>query len=133
MSGFCPTLINLSFRAPLYAMRATLVHCECLVSRGYYLSAASWFIKMTNDEADLNSGLLLEQVHYVICLLERLKKWLRKPLVFRNFYWLKPWSNIIQRTIPTPPIQYILVLIYSCVTKNDIQGAHIYLFKFSLL
>ncbi|KAL5271153.1 hypothetical protein ACHWQZ_G001702 [Mnemiopsis leidyi] len=48
-------------KAPLYAMRATLVHCECLVSRGYYLSAASWFIKMTNDEADLNSGLLLEQ------------------------------------------------------------------------
>ena len=43
-------------------MRATLVHCECLISRGYYLSAASWFIKMTNDEADLNSGLLLEQV-----------------------------------------------------------------------
>ena len=54
-----PAYIN---RSPLYAMRATLVHCECLISRGYYLSAASWFIKMTNDEADLNSGLLLEQV-----------------------------------------------------------------------
>ena len=43
-------------------MRAVLVHCECLISRGYFLSAAIWFIKMTNDEADLNSGLLLEQV-----------------------------------------------------------------------
>ncbi|XP_063689169.1 trafficking protein particle complex subunit 8-like [Bolinopsis microptera] len=48
-------------KSPLYAMRATLVHCECLISRGYYLSAAAWFIKMANDENDLNSGLLLEQ------------------------------------------------------------------------
>ena len=43
-------------------MRATIIACECLVARNHFDTAAIWFIKMTNDEADLISGLLLEQV-----------------------------------------------------------------------
>lgn len=46
---------------PLYAARATIVSTEALKSRGMFHEAALQFIKLTSEDSDLRSALLLEQ------------------------------------------------------------------------
>ncbi|XP_076111682.1 trafficking protein particle complex subunit 8-like isoform X2 [Mytilus galloprovincialis] len=46
---------------PLYAARATVVSTEALKSRRMYHEAALQFIKLTSEDSDLRSALLLEQ------------------------------------------------------------------------
>lgn len=50
-----------SCKNPLYATRATLVSTEALKSRKMYNEAALQFIKLTSEDSDLRSALLLEQ------------------------------------------------------------------------
>ncbi|XP_048756768.2 trafficking protein particle complex subunit 8-like isoform X4 [Ostrea edulis] len=50
-----------SCKNPLYATRATLVSTEALKSRKMFNEAALQFIKLTSEESDLRSALLLEQ------------------------------------------------------------------------
>ncbi|XP_060083234.1 trafficking protein particle complex subunit 8-like [Ylistrum balloti] len=50
-----------SCKNPLYAARATLVSTEALKSKGMYNEAALQFIKLTSEDSDLRSALLLEQ------------------------------------------------------------------------
>ncbi|CAH8861945.1 unnamed protein product [Trichobilharzia szidati] len=54
---------------PELALRSTLLNFEALCSRGLYNEAAMALIRLTSDEDDLVSGLLIEQIaHCVLCL-----------------------------------------------------------------
>ncbi|XP_037085007.1 trafficking protein particle complex subunit 8-like [Pollicipes pollicipes] len=48
-------------RMPNFALRATLFSTECLKDRGQFAEAALQFIRLTAEDADLRSALLLEQ------------------------------------------------------------------------
>ncbi|XP_020281979.1 trafficking protein particle complex subunit 8 isoform X2 [Pseudomyrmex gracilis] len=53
-----------SCKMPQFATRATLLSAECLKGRGLYGEAAKQLIRMTSEDSDLRSGLLLEQAAY---------------------------------------------------------------------
>ncbi|KAL7753947.1 hypothetical protein RI367_000880 [Sorochytrium milnesiophthora] len=55
-------------RLPQYATRATLLYYELLRSRIMHRSATSFLIRMTTEDSDLRSALLLEQA--ALCFLE---------------------------------------------------------------
>ncbi|XP_067001319.1 trafficking protein particle complex subunit 8 isoform X2 [Anabrus simplex] len=57
------TYLN-SCKMPQFATRATLLSTECLKGRGMYGEAAQQFIRMTSEDSDLRSALLLEQASY---------------------------------------------------------------------
>lgn len=52
---------------PQYAVRATLLSLQCLQSRALHGEAARQLIRMTSEECDLRSALLLEQA--ALCFL----------------------------------------------------------------
>ncbi|XP_033216769.1 trafficking protein particle complex subunit 8 [Belonocnema kinseyi] len=51
-------------KMPQFATRATLLSAECLKNRGLYADAAKQYIRMTSEDSDLRSALLLEQAAY---------------------------------------------------------------------
>ncbi|XP_077272464.1 trafficking protein particle complex subunit 8 homolog l(3)76BDm [Temnothorax americanus] len=51
-------------KMPQFATRATLLSAECLKGRGLYGEAAKQLIRMTSEDSDLRSALLLEQAAY---------------------------------------------------------------------
>ncbi|XP_051160740.1 trafficking protein particle complex subunit 8 [Leptopilina boulardi] len=51
-------------KMPQFATRATLLSAECLKNRGLYSDAAKQLIRMTSEDSDLRSALLLEQAAY---------------------------------------------------------------------
>lgn len=53
-----------SCKMPQFATRATLLSAECLKGRGLYGEAAKQLIRMTSEDSDLRSALLLEQAAY---------------------------------------------------------------------
>ncbi|KAG7202767.1 hypothetical protein KM043_009936 [Ampulex compressa] len=53
-----------SCKKPQFATRATLLSAECLKGRGLYGEAAKQLIRMTSEDSDLRSALLLEQAAY---------------------------------------------------------------------
>ncbi|XP_076762823.1 trafficking protein particle complex subunit 8 homolog l(3)76BDm [Xylocopa sonorina] len=53
-----------SCKMPQFATRATLLSAECLKGRGLYGDAAKQLIRMTSEDSDLRSALLLEQAAY---------------------------------------------------------------------
>ncbi|XP_076281323.1 trafficking protein particle complex subunit 8 homolog l(3)76BDm [Lasioglossum baleicum] len=57
------TYLN-SCKQPQFATRATLLSAECLKGRNLYGEAAKQLIRMTSEESDLRSALLLEQAAY---------------------------------------------------------------------
>lgn len=58
----------LRFRLPQFATRATLLSTECLKTAKLYGEAAKQLIRMTSEDSDLRSALLLEQAAY--CFLQ---------------------------------------------------------------
>ncbi|KAF0297930.1 Trafficking protein particle complex subunit 8 [Amphibalanus amphitrite] len=63
-------------RMPNYALRATLFSTECLKDRAQFTEAALQFIRLTAEDADLRSALLLEQAAH--CFLNSQPPALRK-------------------------------------------------------
>ncbi|XP_012154048.1 trafficking protein particle complex subunit 8 homolog l(3)76BDm isoform X2 [Megachile rotundata] len=53
-----------SCKMPQFATRATLLSAECLKGRNLYGEAAKQLIRMTSEDSDLRSALLLEQAAY---------------------------------------------------------------------
>ncbi|XP_029042782.1 trafficking protein particle complex subunit 8 [Osmia bicornis bicornis] len=53
-----------SCKMPQFATRATLLSAECLKGRSLYGEAAKQLIRMTSEDSDLRSALLLEQAAY---------------------------------------------------------------------
>ncbi|XP_076665916.1 trafficking protein particle complex subunit 8 homolog l(3)76BDm isoform X1 [Andrena cerasifolii] len=53
-----------SCKKPQFATRATLLSVECLKGRNLYGDAAKQLIRMTSEDSDLRSALLLEQAAY---------------------------------------------------------------------
>nr|CAI5821090.1 unnamed protein product [Callosobruchus analis] len=51
-------------KMPQFATRATILSSECLKYQGWYGEAAFQLIRMTSEESDLRSALLLEQAAY---------------------------------------------------------------------
>lgn len=51
-------------RLPQFATRATILSMECLKAAQLYCDAAKQLTRMTSEDADLRSGLLLEQAAY---------------------------------------------------------------------
>lgn len=62
---------------PQFATRATLLSSECLKSQQSYGEAAHQLIRMTSEESDLRSAILLEQAAY--CFL------FNKPSMIRKY------------------------------------------------
>nr|CAD7568876.1 unnamed protein product [Timema californicum] len=67
-----------SCKMPQFATRATLLSTECLKGRNLYGEAAKQFIRMTSEDSDLRSALLLEQASY--CFLKS-----ARPRMIRNW------------------------------------------------
>lgn len=63
-------------RMAQFATRATLLSAECLKAKGLYGEAAHQLIRMTSEESDLRSALLLEQAAY--CFLHSKPSMVRK-------------------------------------------------------
>ncbi|EDS29532.1 conserved hypothetical protein [Culex quinquefasciatus] len=61
------TYLN-SCKMPQFATRATLLSIECLKSAKLYQEAAKQLIRMTSEDSDLRSALLLEQAAYCYLL-----------------------------------------------------------------
>lgn len=61
------TYLN-SCKMPQFATRATLLSIECLKSAKLYNEAAKQLIRMTSEDSDLRSALLLEQAAYCYLL-----------------------------------------------------------------
>lgn len=57
-------LYNNILKMPQFATRATLYSTECLRAKENYGEAATQYIKMTSEDSDLRSALLLEQAAY---------------------------------------------------------------------
>lgn len=60
--------VFLAFRLPQFATRATLLSIECLKPVKLYGEAAKQLIRMTSEDSDLRSALLLEQAAYCFLL-----------------------------------------------------------------
>ncbi|KAH8858500.1 Trafficking protein particle complex subunit 8 [Schistosoma japonicum] len=58
-------------QSPELALRSTLLNFEALCSRGLYNEAAMALIRLTSDEDDLISGLLIEQIAHCVLSLKR--------------------------------------------------------------
>ncbi|CAL8073746.1 unnamed protein product [Calicophoron daubneyi] len=58
-------------RSAELALRATLLNAEALCSRGLYAEAAMSLLKLTSEDDDLTSGLLIEQTAYCVLQLRR--------------------------------------------------------------
>ncbi|OXU20674.1 hypothetical protein TSAR_003364 [Trichomalopsis sarcophagae] len=63
MDDAITTYLN-TCKMPQFATRATLLSAECLKNRGLYGEAAKQLIRMTSEDSDLRSALLLEQAAY---------------------------------------------------------------------
>lgn len=63
-------------RLPQFATRATVLSMECLKTAQLYIDAAKQLTRMTNEDADLRSALLLEQAAY--CYLTSQPSYYRK-------------------------------------------------------
>ncbi|XP_015513137.1 trafficking protein particle complex subunit 8 isoform X1 [Neodiprion lecontei] len=63
MDDAISTYLN-SCKVPQFATRATLLSAECLKGRGLYGEAAKQLIRMTSEDSDLRSAVLLEQAAY---------------------------------------------------------------------
>lgn len=70
----------LSNRLPQFATRATLLSSECLRTGRLYGEAAKQLIRMTSEDSDLRSALLLEQAAY--CFLQSQPKPLYRKYAF---------------------------------------------------
>lgn len=57
-------MYSFSFRLQQFATRATLLSMECLKTARLYSEVAKQLIRMTSEESDLRSALLLEQAAY---------------------------------------------------------------------
>jgi hypothetical protein len=68
------------FRMPQFATRATLLSTECLKGRSLYGEAAKQFIRMTSEDSDLRSALLLEQASY--CFLKATRPHMMRKYAF---------------------------------------------------
>lgn len=62
-------------KMPQFATRATLLSAECLKGRGLYGEAAKQLIRMTSEDSDLRSALLLEQAAYCFVSQKMLRKY----------------------------------------------------------
>lgn len=69
-----------SIRLPQFATRATLLSTECLKTAKLYNEAAKQLIRMTSEDSDLRSALLLEQAAY--CFLQSQPKPLYRKYAF---------------------------------------------------
>ena len=69
-----------SLRMPQFATRATLLSTECLKGRSLYGEAAKQFIRMTSEDSDLRSALLLEQASY--CFLKSTRPHMMRKYAF---------------------------------------------------
>lgn len=67
-----------SCRMNQFATRATLLSVECLKGRGLYGEAAMQLIRMSGEDSDLRSAVLLEQAAY--CFLSSLR-----PVMYRKY------------------------------------------------
>jgi trafficking protein particle complex subunit 8 len=65
---------------PQYAVRATLLSVQCLLNRGLYADAARQLIRMTSEDCDLRSAVLLEQA--ALCFIADSKKALPRKYAF---------------------------------------------------
>ncbi|XP_024936039.1 trafficking protein particle complex subunit 8 [Cephus cinctus] len=64
-----------SCKLPQFATRATLFSAECLKGRGLYGEAAKQLIRMTSEDSDLRSALLLEQAAYCFIVPKMMRKY----------------------------------------------------------
>ncbi|KAF7286967.1 hypothetical protein GWI33_002813 [Rhynchophorus ferrugineus] len=62
-------------KMPQFATRATILSSECLKSKQLYGEAAHQLIRMTSEDSDLRSALLLEQASYCFILSNMLRKY----------------------------------------------------------
>lgn len=67
-------------KMPQFATRATLFSTECLKFKKHYGEAANQYIKMTSEDSDLRSALLLEQASY--CFLSCSKPYMTRKYAF---------------------------------------------------
>uniref|UniRef100_A0A1B6D9P4 Trafficking protein particle complex subunit 8 n=1 Tax=Clastoptera arizonana TaxID=38151 RepID=A0A1B6D9P4_9HEMI len=67
-------------RMPQFATRATLFSAECLKARSLYGEAAKQLIRMTSEDSDLRSALLLEQAAY--CFLSSVRPQMPRKYAF---------------------------------------------------
>jgi hypothetical protein len=73
-------LYSFAFRMPQFATRATLLSTECLKGHSLYGEAAKQFIRMTSEDSDLRSALLLEQASY--CFLKATRPHMMRKYAF---------------------------------------------------
>ncbi|XP_021914689.1 trafficking protein particle complex subunit 8 isoform X2 [Zootermopsis nevadensis] len=73
------TYLN-SCKMPQFATRATLLSTECLKGLSLYGEAAKQFIRMTSEDSDLRSALLLEQASY--CFLKATRPHMMRKYAF---------------------------------------------------
>ena len=78
--GCCICSYLFSLRMPQFATRATLLSTECLKGRSLYGEAAKQFIRMTSEDSDLRSALLLEQASY--CFLKSTRPHMMRKYAF---------------------------------------------------
>lgn len=78
--GSCICSYLFSLRMPQFATRATLLSTECLKGRSLYGEAAKQFIRMTSEDSDLRSALLLEQASY--CFLKSTRPHMMRKYAF---------------------------------------------------
>lgn len=78
-----------------FATRATLLSCECLKGRSLYGEAAHQLIRMTSEESDLRSALLLEQAAY--CFLNCSRPYMVRKYAFHMVLSGHRFSKAAQR------------------------------------
>lgn len=64
-----------SCKMPQFATRATLLSAECLKGRGLFGEAAKQLIRMTSEDSDLRSAVLLEQAAYCFISSKMMRKY----------------------------------------------------------
>lgn len=82
-------------RMAQFATRATLLSCECLKGRSLYGEAAHQLIRMTSEESDLRSALLLEQAAY--CFLNCSRPYMVRKYAFHMVLSGHRFSKAAQR------------------------------------
>nr|XP_022915433.1 trafficking protein particle complex subunit 8 [Onthophagus taurus] len=88
------TYLNIC-KLPQFATRATLLSSECLKGRQMYGEAAHQLIRMTSEESDLRSALLLEQAAY--CFLISTKPCMVRKYAFHMVLAGHRFSKATQR------------------------------------
>lgn len=118
-----------SCKMPQFATRATLLSAECLKGRNLYGEAAKQLIRMTSEDSDLRSALLLEQAAYCFIGPKMVRKYAFHAVLAGHRFSKAGQRKHSLRCYQQAYQVYLVDFQYSFIILNKLFILHLYIFS----